>query len=60
MLLTGRIKTKIKIKIKKKYRTKTKTKTKRRQDKPSCAYWKVGRVVVGCAIVRSLGERGGS
>ena len=58
MLLTGRTKTKIKIKIKNKYRTKTKT--KRRQDKPSCAYWKVGRVVVGCAIVRSLGERGGS
>ena len=58
MFLTGRTKTKIKRKIKKKYRTKTKT--KRRQDKPSCAYWKVGRVVVGCAIVRSLGERGGS
>jgi hypothetical protein len=51
-VIDGKDKDKNKEKDKEQIRDKVKNKEKTRQDKPSCAYWKVGRVVAGCPIVR--------
>jgi hypothetical protein len=57
-VIDGKDKDKNKEKDKEQIRDIVENKEKRRQDKPSCAYWKVGRVVAGCPIVRFFGGEG--